>query len=255
MRVDTFDISVRLRKCGPGRYKACVCLGMDVLTGHGDDTFGVVAEGTTPGESIESAAAKALAMIHSNPQLGDVLIPLAGPQLASVLVAARSLDAPRIVRKFDKPTRGLIRLHAASLRRASAKVERPAGKAVVLLSKRAVAKYDRDVKSEVRAAIEKERKKLEKQIAAELGLEGLTVADAKKLAKKEAKEYADSVADKALVGGAAAVGAYFGGPVGASLAASAMDKYGKEYLKSYAEKAYDKAEGYAEDLYEKVKFW
>jgi hypothetical protein len=243
------DITIRLEKRGPRRYRACVDLDMDVLTGYADDVLGAIAEGSTSGEAIESASAKALAMIRGNPEFANVLIPLAGPQLAAILVAARSLDAPAIVKKFDAPTRRLIKMHAESLRSASAKVERrPMARTVLLVSKSAAKKYKKDVKREVKSALDKERAKLEKQIAKELGLEGLTVKDAKKLAKKKAKEYTDEIADDVLVEGAGAVGAYFGGPVGRKLARDAMEKYGKKYLKKYAKKIGKKAKKYAKKL-------
>lgn len=250
------DIKVRLEKRGPRRYRACVDLDMDVLTGYAGDYLGAVAEGSTSGEAIESASAKALAMIRANPEVANTLIPLAGPQLAAVLVAARSLDAPAIVKKFDPPLRRLIKMHAESLRTASAKVERRVAKrAVALIRKGAAKKYARDVEAEVRAAISKERKKLEKQIAEELGLEGLTVKDAKKLAKKRASDYANEIADEALIEGAGAVGQYFGGPVGKQLASELMDRYGKKYIKRYAKKAARKIAKKAKRLAKKLKFW
>ena len=250
------DIKIRLEKRGPSRYRACVDLDMDVLTGYTGDVLGAVAEGATSGEAIESASAKALAMIRANPEFANVLIPLAGPPLAAVLVAARSLDAPAIVRKFDPPLRRLIKLHAATLRTATGKVERRmVARAVAVIRKGAAKKYARDVEAEVRAAIAKEQKKLEKQIAKELGLEGLTVKDAKKLAKKTAGEYADEIADEALVEGSGAVGAYFGGPVGEKLASEAMERYGKKYIKKYAKKAAREVAKKAKKYAKKLKFW
>ena len=250
------DIKIRLEKRGPRRYRACVDLDMDVLTGYGGDVLGAVAEGSTSGEAIESASAKALAMIRANPEIANALIPLAGPQLAAVLVAARSLDAPAIVKKFDPPLRRLIKMHAQSLRRAADKVERRvSGRSVVLIAKSAMKKAGRDIEAEVKAAIAKERKKLEAQIAKELGLEGLTVKDAKKLAKKTASAYADEIADEALVEGAGAVGLFFGGDVGKKLSEDAMDKYGKKYIKKYAKQAAKKAAKAAKKVAKKLKFW
>ncbi len=250
------DIRIRLEKRGPRRYRACVDLDMDVLTGYPDDMLGATAEGSTSGEAIEEASAKALALIRRNPEFGSALIPLAGPQLASILVAARSLDAPAIVKKFDPPTRRLIKMHAAMLRGASEKVERrPTARAAVLVGKRGLKKLQKESAADVRAAISKERKKLEAQLAKELGLEGLTVKDAKALAKKTASDYADEIADEALVEGAGAVGTYFGGAVGGELAKEAMDKYGKKYIKKYAKKAARKIGKKAKKYAKKLKFW
>lgn len=250
------DIKIRLEKRGPRRYRACVDLDMDALTGYADDVLGTNAEGSTSGEAIEGASAKALAMIRANPEFANVLIPLAGAPLAAILVAARSLDAPTITRKFDPPTRRLIRMHASSLRAASAKVERRATRrAVVLISKTGLAKYKKENAKAVKSAINKERKKLEAQLARELGLEGLTVKDAKKLARKTASDYADDIADEALVEGAGAVGQYFGGPVGKQLASEAMERYGKKIIKKYAKKVARKVYKGAKKAAKKLKFW
>lgn len=250
------DVNLRLQKIAPSRYRACVDLEMDALSGYDDDVLGAASEGESAGDAIAAATGRLLAIVNALPDLAAALAPVAGPQLASILVAAHSIDTPAIVRKFDPATRKLITKQAAALKGAVAKVERRAsGKAALKIAKGAAKKFEADVKREVRQALAKERKKLEKQIAAELGLEGLTVKDAKKVAKKKAKEYVDEIADEALIEGAGAVGAFFGGPVGKQLAQEAMERWGKKYIKKYAKKLGKKAKKAAKKVYKKLKFW
>lgn len=118
------DIQVEIRKTGRRRYVGCVDLNMEALTGYEDDFFGAKAEGSTPGEAIEEATAKVIALVQSNPEIASILIPVAGPQLTALLLAARYLDAPDVIMKIAREARADVRSVARKLRAAARKAKR-----------------------------------------------------------------------------------------------------------------------------------
>lgn len=131
------DLDVHIEKFGPRRYQAVVDLGFDELTGYDDDCLGAAGEGRTPGEAAELAASKVIALVRGNPAIAAALLPVAGPQLASLLLAARYLDAPEIVSDLAPELARSVKLTARQLKKAARRAAR-VGTGVARIGKRIV---------------------------------------------------------------------------------------------------------------------
>ncbi len=123
------ECQVRIKKVGPSRYRARVDCCIDMLTGEHGDTLGATAEGGTPGEAIEDASAKLIALMRANPTLAAGLLPFAGPEITAILVAARYLDAPEIIHDVAAEAKALVKSTAKELKKA-AKVAKKVGKGI-----------------------------------------------------------------------------------------------------------------------------
>jgi len=247
---------VTLKKVGSHHYRAAVDLNVDSLSGYSDYRLGASGPGVTAGESIENAASKALAMIQANPAISTVLSPVAGPQLTSILIAARSLDRPNISHKFDKPTRRLINAYAHSLKRGARKasVSAPNESHVKIGTAKLKAVASQSDKETIKA-LNKEGKKLASDISDKLIAQGVDPQDAIKQGKKKAKQYLSTIEDQALDEGAASVGSYFGGPVGGALAKEVMDKFGKKLIHAAQKKLAKAGKKVGNKIGHKLHLW
>lgn len=120
-------IEVTLERLQNGGYYGRVDLPVELLDGDGDECLGAEAEAATPAQAIEAASAKLIAMVHQNPELATILMPFAGPQLATVLLAARYLDAPDILKQVSRGGRAAVKHTAARLKKYAKRAARFGG--------------------------------------------------------------------------------------------------------------------------------
>lgn len=131
------DLDVHIEKRGPGRYQAVVDLGVDQLTGYDDDCLGAAGQGETAGEAAELAASKLIALVRGNPEIATALLPLAGPQLAALLIAARYIDAPEVIADLPGDIKRAVRATGRELKKAARKAART-GYGIARLGKKVI---------------------------------------------------------------------------------------------------------------------
>lgn len=131
------DMCVHIERRGPRRYQAVVDLDLDQLTGYDDDHLGAGGEGMTPGEATELAAAKVVALVRGNPEIASALLPVAGPKLAALLIAARYLDAPEVIKDLPGDLKRAVRSTGRELKKAARKAART-GYGIARLGKKVI---------------------------------------------------------------------------------------------------------------------
>lgn len=108
-------IDVTIERLGPARWHGRVEFSGESMSGEDDDCIGAEGEGATPPEAVENATAKLIALVRKQPELAVTLAPFVSPQLALVLVAARYLDAPDILKSVAKGSRDAVKAVARKL--------------------------------------------------------------------------------------------------------------------------------------------